>query len=161
MGKLIAGLMRAQVSKDVSLAKYSKGDKKQAQRLLDLVTEFLATENPDDSPERIIDKGFTLLIQAKGGCVGFLNYKKFKNDYYHICAFGVDSKVRGQGIGQAALEQFISSVLSEKPKARIMLGVNPENTAARALYLKVGFEVTDTGTEGGIPFELMCYRNQN
>lgn len=160
MGKLIAKLMRAQVNKDVSLTGYDKKDKKQTQRLLELVKEFLSTENPDDSPERFVEKGFNFLIHFKGNVVGFLNYKKFKNDYWHICAFGVTRAVRGQGVGQAALEQFIRHALNEAPKATIMLGVNPENHAARALYLKVGFVVTETGTEGGIPFELMKYQNQ-
>lgn len=162
MGKLVNDLLRAMTNeKDVSLIRYNKKDKRETRRLLELVEEFLSTENPDDTPERLMEKGVTLLIQYRGVIMGFLNYKKFKGNYWHICAFGIAKAVRRQGVGESALKHFIKQVLDDEPKARIMLGVNPGNKAARTLYLKLGFEVIDTGTEDGMPFELMCYRNQN
>lgn len=161
MGRLIAKLMRDQ-QQPVEIVAYSKKDKVQIAKLLALVKEFQLSEERDASePERLIAQGFTLLAKVGSDYVGFLNYKKFRNDYWHICALGVNAAARGKGLGRALLEFLITKALASSPKAIIMIGVNPQNKVARSLYIRVGFEVVESGVECDTPFELMRYRNRN
>ncbi len=152
MGQLIRDAIKAKQTANLEVLKLTPAVKAKFKPTFKaLVEEFLREENPEDDPERFIDQGEAYLLFNHGKAVGFITYKNMKNNYCHICAFSISKANRGKGFGRFFLEWFIK----EKAGKRVGLGVNPENTAAKKLYLALGFKVIDSGVEDGMPFELM------
>jgi diamine N-acetyltransferase len=93
-----------------------------------------AEQNPACVPFAII---------ADGTVVGFAMYALDPADNNHwIYRLMVDHRYQGRGIGRAALEQLIRRMSALPNCPRIILGVDPRNATARALYESVGFRPT-------------------
>ena len=93
-----------------------------------------ADENPACVPFAII---------ADDAVIGFAMYALDPDDNnYWIYRLMVDQPHQGRGIGRAALGQLVQHMSALPNCPRIILGVNPGNTAARALYESMGFQPT-------------------
>lgn len=69
-----------------------------------------------------------------------LDDKEFANgtDRAYLCAFRVEKKYRGRGIGTALIKEVMSALKSEGIKT-VTIGVAPEETDNVRLYRRLGF----------------------
>ncbi len=104
-----------------------------------------ADGNPDCVP-------FSIIVD---GCiVGFAMYALDPDDgNYWIYRLMVDQRHQHRGIGRAALAELIALMSALPNCPRIVLGVEPTNAAARALYESAGFVATGEIIGGE---EVMC-----
>lgn len=79
-----------------------------------------------------------LIFKKEWGFAGFLDFW-ITFDSATICQIGVKKSERRQGIGEALLLEAIK-ILKEENVEFFTLEVRASNTAAIALYTKVGFE---------------------
>lgn len=104
-----------------------------------------ADTNPDCVPFAII---------ADDAVVGFAMYALDPDDgNYWIYRLMVDHRHQGRGIGTAALHRLIELMAALPSCPRIVLGVDPDNTVARALYESAGFKPTGQVIGGE---DVMC-----
>lgn len=93
-----------------------------------------AADDPDCVP---------LLIRADGQPVGFAMYTVDEDDgNYWIYRLMIDARHQGQGHARAALRQILGMLSGLPDCPCVILGVKPENEAARRLYEQAGFRPT-------------------
>jgi diamine N-acetyltransferase len=105
-------------------------------------------------------------IVADDTLVGFLLYGRWPAtpiapDYgqreagiHHLLRFMIDHRHQRQGYGRAAMEQLILRVRRQHNARAIELNYDPANTAAAALYTRLGFEPTGEIDEGELRARL-------
>ncbi|OEO30823.1 hypothetical protein VW23_019330 [Devosia insulae DS-56] len=97
---------------------------------------------------------FPFAITVDGSVLGFAMYALDPDDgNYWIYRLMVDQRHQHRGIGRAALAELIALMSALLNCPRIVLGVEPTNTSARALYTSAGFVATGE-TIGGE--DVMC-----
>src|ERR1044071_7591541 len=81
--------------------------------------------------------------------VGFVMYGWDEEEGCHSLArLMVDKNQQGKGYGRAATEEVIRRLRAEPGCKQIMLGVNPANASAQALYTSLGFVKTGEVSHG-------------
>lgn len=107
-----------------------------------------------------------LAIVADSTVVGFLLYGRWPataiTPYYgwreagihHVLRFMIDERYQRQGFGRAAMEQLILRVRRQRNSRAIELNYDPANTAAAALYTRLGFQPTGEIDEGELRARL-------
>lgn len=97
--------------------------------------------------------GRTFVIRYRGRCAGVLLLGEAipwetdppemgERPFYRLMGFVVDRRLRGMGIGSAALETAIGEVYDEFGPRPIALGVHKDNAGAGRFYLRHGFRKT-------------------
>ena len=98
------------------------------------------------------------VIKADSHIVGFFKIDTAYPKAYEFCpsgsvglrGFAIDKKQQGKGLGTSAVRALLSFSQNQlKGYSKIYLTVNCKNPAARACYLKGGFEDTDKLYLGG------------
>jgi len=87
----------------------------------------------------IIAKGQVLGAEIDGRLIGKINVSGVSFTRYQVGGVYVHPEFRGKGIGRLMAYEFISSLISEG--RGVTLFVKKTNTAARRLYLSLGFNV--------------------
>lgn len=107
-----------------------------------------------------------LAILADDTLIGFLLYGRWPAvpiaPYYgwreagihHVLRFMIDHRYQRQGYGRAAMEQLILQVRRQRNARAIELNYDPANTAAAALYARLGFQPTGEIDEGELRARL-------
>lgn len=118
------------------------------QRLVPQLTNNNPPPTREDLAALIQDASSTLLVARNdsGQIVGALNltvYRVPTGIRSVIEDVIVDISARGQGVGEALLQQAID-LAKEKGARSISLTSNPTRVAANKLYLKTGFEKRET-----------------
>lgn len=111
--------------------------------------DFVAS-NHDSISEALGDAACVpLILRAEGQPVGFAMYALDQDDgNYWLYRLMIDTRFQGQGFGRAALHA-VTALMARLPGcAFILLGVNPENRRAAALYESFGFRATGAVIEG-------------
>jgi len=94
------------------------------------------------------------VVLAEGEPVGFAMYALDHDDgNFWIYRLMIDARFQRRGYGRMALEQLIERMAALPDCPRIMLGVEPANTTAAALYRSLGFVPTGAIIGGEI---AMC-----
>ncbi|MBB4141916.1 GNAT family N-acetyltransferase [Rhizobium rhizoryzae] len=79
-------------------------------------------------------------ILHDGEPVGFLMYDATSaDDVAQLYRFIIDERQQGRGFGRAALSAVIAEIRREPHVLKISICYEPENLAARQLYLSAGF----------------------
>ncbi len=95
------------------------------------------------------ERNMLLVVRSENGTIdGMLTLVRdtlTSGDKYRIEDVVVDNACRGRGIGRALVAEALRLAASQTPHAKIFLTSNPLRTAARALYLSMGFGEYDTG----------------
>jgi len=86
----------------------------------------------------IVSKGKVLAAELNGQFVGKINVSAVSFTRYLVGGVYVSPDFRGLGIGRRMAAEFISSLISEG--RGVSLFVKKNNTAARRLYLSIGFK---------------------
>jgi predicted GNAT family acetyltransferase len=87
--------------------------------------------------ERIIGRERVLVACLGGRIVGKVNTNADSFTLRQVGGVYVDERYRGRGIGTAMLAAFVRDLIAEGKGASLF--VKKRNTAARALYRRVGF----------------------
>ena len=86
---------------------------------------------------------FPFAIYAENNLVGFIMAGYYEpQNRYNIWRFMIDERYQSKGYGKAALLLAISYLKEEHGAREIFLSVVPENTAAKNLYHRIGFQLT-------------------
>ena len=90
---------------------------------------------------KIYPDAIPLAIYNDDVLVGFIMYgiEPRDNNEYWIDRFMIDEKYQKNGYGEKALQMLIDTIKQDKSHDKIKISTNPENTAARKLYAKLGF----------------------
>ncbi len=100
---------------------------------------------------------FPFAIAVDGSVVGFAMYALDPDDgNYWIYRLMIDQQHQHRGIGRAALAELIALMSALPNCPRIVLGVEPGNSAARALYESAGFVATGEVIGGEAVMCLTC-----
>lgn len=97
--------------------------------------------------------GRTFVIRYRGACAGVLllgeaipwetDPPEMRNKpFYRLMGFVMDNRLRGMGLGSAALEKAVRAVYNEFGPRPVALGVHKDNTGAERFYLRHGFQKT-------------------
>ena len=149
---------------EIKLRPVNKKDRAEMKRMKKLfLTAFPPEERP---PFRVLKRRAKenvdwLAIEADGETAGFF-YTLKRKDLYYLMFFAVEEKMRGRGIGEAALLQAIKRY-SDK---RLFLSIErpyeqgAENAETRkrrkAFYLRCGFSETGReAREGSVIYEVL------
>jgi ribosomal protein S18 acetylase RimI-like enzyme len=101
---------------------------------MDTAKDFIRTVFPD-AMVQVTDDDLLLLAEEDGRAVGFAHIIEF-DDRIVLQGIGVDSSIRGQGVGTLLLEQVLS--MFEDTERPIWLKVKAMNPAID-LYARYGF----------------------
>lgn len=85
-----------------------------------------------------VSKSHELLVLVHGKRVVGYGMVEHRKRFSHIVSIGVDSSLRGQGLGQWLLKRLIARARG-RASSTVVLEVRSDNYAARSLYLKNGF----------------------
>lgn len=101
------------------------------------------------------DKPVGFFVLHKGA--GILPFTNNKNAIL-LRAFSIDLNAQGRGYGKKAMQLLPAFVKEKFPQINeIVLAVNMKNTAAQALYLKVGFVDRGIKREGSIGLQHILH----
>ncbi|WP_042471504.1 GNAT family N-acetyltransferase [Bacillus ndiopicus] len=97
-----------------------------------------------------------LAIYADEVLVGFTMYCIDEDDHeYWIYRLMIDEKFQGKGYGKAAMEKLIEHIKEDSERNVIYLSFEPENSLARSLYEKLGFEADGRIIDGEVVYRLV------
>lgn len=75
--------------------------------------------------------------------IGFLMLRKYENDGYFLWDYAIDKNLQNQGHGTRILKQLFQYLKKELHAKEVSTTYLWENTIAKHVYEKVGFEETD------------------
>ena len=100
---------------------------------------YTATQNHEEAAEEFT-QGPMYFIRLGDKIVGTISYSTKEDGSVYLNGLAIDPEFQGQGVGRAAMQQFLDQV---KDAPSIWLVVHPDNTRAIELYQSFGFAVTD------------------
>ena len=80
-------------------------------------------------------------IEVDGHFVGMIQKIRAEGNNIHIGRFLINPSLTGKGLGSLAMRLFISMLFEEEGVHSISLNVFDDNSIAKGLYTKLGFEV--------------------
>ena len=80
-------------------------------------------------------------IEAESSFIGMIQQIKVEGSNVHIGRFLINPSLTGKGLGSLAMRLFISMLFEEEGVHSISLNVFDDNSIAKGLYTKLGFEV--------------------
>ena len=80
-------------------------------------------------------------IEAEGSFIGMIQQIRVEGSNVHIGRFLINPSLTGKGLGSLAMRLFISMLFEEEGVHSISLNVFDDNSIAKGLYTKLGFEV--------------------
>ena len=80
-------------------------------------------------------------IEEDGHFVGMIQKIRAEGNNIHIGRFLINPSLTGKGLGSLAMRLFISMLFEEEGVHSISLNVFDDNSIAKGLYTKLGFEV--------------------
>lgn len=86
---------------------------------------------------------FAICLEKNAQYIGNVQVTNIMNNEAHFHIFIGNKSFWGKGIGTAATTQMLKIAKDELHLSKLKLRVNPANTAARKIYLKVGFVPID------------------
>jgi diamine N-acetyltransferase len=120
---------------------------------------FVAT-NPWSMTQAHYEPGLTPLgIYDDDTPVGFMMFEDGFSDAnipeWSIWRVMIDARYQGRGYGRAAMKLLLARLRREsRGHQEILISFAPENVAAKALYVSLGFEDTGTLDEGELVYRL-------
>jgi diamine N-acetyltransferase len=98
-------------------------------------------------------------VRAEEGLVRFVMYGRPPEEgYYWVCRLMVDRRHQGKGYGRAAMAETLERLRARGDCAEIRISFVPDNAAARALYLGLGFEDRGIVEDGEVVLVLPVAR---
>nr|WP_306214234.1 GNAT family N-acetyltransferase [Actinoplanes sp. RD1] len=88
------------------------------------------------------DTWHPLAVTVEGQVAGFCLWARDDDGSRWIGGVMVDADRQGRGIGRAMIKAMRDRLIAEPGTPNVALSYVPENTAARALYLSLGFVET-------------------
>lgn len=109
-------------------------------RVTERQSHFVAT-NVESLAQAYVQPGcFPYAVYHDGEIVGFTMYCRDPDDNeWWLYRLMITEGQQGKGYGRAALKLVLDEIRSKAPGFRVFLGVEPENTEAKALYESMGF----------------------
>lgn len=101
-------------------------------------------------------------VYAGDRMVGFLTlaYEPRSADRYYLLHFFIDQRWQRRGYGTAALMAVVDLLRTAHPACvALALTVHPENSVARTLYTRFGFEATGVVLDGEPAYRLDLARS--
>ncbi|MCS0670727.1 N-acetyltransferase [Cytobacillus firmus] len=96
-----------------------------------------------------------LAIYQDDVLVGFTMYcMDFDDKEYWIYRLMIDAKHQSKGYGKEAMEKLIERIKQDQDHRVIYLSFEPENSLAKQLYEKLGFEADGRIIDGEIVYKL-------
>ena len=80
-------------------------------------------------------------IEVEGSFIGMIQQIRVEGSNVHIGRFLINPSLTGKGLGSLAMRLFISMLFEEEGVHSISLNVFDDNSIAKGLYTKLGFEV--------------------
>ena len=80
-------------------------------------------------------------IETEGSFIGMIQQIRVEGSNVHIGRFLINPSLTGKGLGSLAMRLFISMLFEEEGVHSISLNVFDDNSIAKGLYTKLGFEV--------------------
>ncbi|WP_028562695.1 GNAT family N-acetyltransferase [Paenibacillus pinihumi] len=102
---------------------------------------YIASNLYSIAQAQFLDGFVTKGIYKEDQMIGFAMYGLDADDgNYWVYRFMIDRRFQKQGFGQLAMQQVIEDIRSKADRTDvILLGYDPGNRQARALYAKAGF----------------------
>lgn len=95
------------------------------------------------------DTAYPFAVYHGGDAVGFIMLGYYeKKAYYTLWKLLIDAQHQNKGFGREALEKGIAFLQRSFGITEIYTGVVPKNTAAKRLYVRLGFQPTGTVEDG-------------
>ncbi|MFD1019526.1 GNAT family N-acetyltransferase [Thalassobacillus hwangdonensis] len=116
---------------------------------------FVASNVFSLAQAKVYPECICLGIYHEDEIVGFTMYCMDADDNeYWIYRLMVDEKHQGKGYGLAAMEKLIELIKQDTSHNVIYLSFEPENTQAKKLYEKLGFEADGRVIDGEVVYKL-------
>ena len=80
-------------------------------------------------------------IETEGSFIGMIQQIRVEGSNVHIGRFLINPSLTGKGLGSLAMQLFIAMLFEDKSVHSISLNVFDDNSIAKGLYTKLGFEV--------------------
>ena len=80
-------------------------------------------------------------IETEGSFIGMIQQIRVEGSNVHIGRFLINPSLTAKGLGSLAMRLFISMLFEEEGVHSISLNVFDDNSIAKGLYTKLGFEV--------------------
>jgi diamine N-acetyltransferase len=128
-------------------------------KVADNQTHFVAT-NPWSLTQSKYEPGLTPLgIYDDDTPVGFMMFEDGVSDTHipewSIWRVMIDARYQGRGYGRAAMKLLLARLRRESHGHKeILISFEPENVAAKELYVSLGFEDTGMLDEGELVYRL-------
>ncbi|MEO7269142.1 MAG: GNAT family N-acetyltransferase [Knoellia sp.] len=101
----------------------------------------------------------SLGVRADDRIVGHVMWAWDDDDQLHwIGGVVVDAPEQGKGVGRAAMVTLIRWLFAKPDVTAVRLSYEPENVAARTMYMDLGFVETDIPVDDEIMAELTAVR---
>ncbi|MEQ7054177.1 GNAT family N-acetyltransferase [Paenibacillaceae sp. P-4] len=118
-------------------------------------SDFVATNLFSLAQAKAFPECVCLAIYHDEVLVGFTMYCIDEEDHeYWIYRLMIDTKYQSKGYGKAAMELLIERIKEDRQHRVIYISFEPENTWAKQLYEKLGFEEDGRVIEGEIVYKL-------
>ena len=142
---------------EVSLREVTRNNLRECINLKPSVEQqaFVAPNVISVAQSKVEKDWYPLCIYADNTMVGFTMYGIDADDQkMWISRLMIDEKHQGKGYGKAAMLRLLSLIEKQHNCKEIFLSMEPENTAARKLYEKIGFVDTGKVIEGELVFRM-------
>lgn len=118
-------------------------------------SDFVATNLFSLAQAKAFPECVCLAIYHDEVLVGFTMYCIDEEDHeYWIYRLMIDTKYQSKGYGKAAMELLIERIKEDRQHQVIYISFEPENTWAKQLYEKLGFEEDGRVIDGEIVYKL-------
>ncbi|WP_211749354.1 GNAT family N-acetyltransferase [Paenibacillus sp. Marseille-Q4541] len=123
--------------------------------VLDEQKKFVATNLFSIAQAKAFPECSCLSIYHDEVLVGFTMYCiDFEDNEYWIYRLMIDATYQSRGYGKAAMEKLIDKIKEDKEHQVIYISFEPDNTRAKHLYEKLGFEADHRMIDGEIVYKL-------
>ena len=116
---------------------------------------FVATNLFSIAQAKVYPECICLAIYSDDVLVGFTMYCiDLEDREYWIYRLMIDSKYQSKGYGKAAMEKLIDIIKNDEEHHAIYISFEPNNTWAKQLYEKLGFEADGRVIDDEIVYKL-------